>query len=676
MELIIHINKNKKMEIGDSKQVAESGESRFNYYIKDHLESFVKKELTLDSNIEEFFERIQSSIKSYYIVNNDLFFIESKDKIRVDSLVFMIFLKDDENIFNNRKNVCIYVKTNFDEEKESSFEFNRVGILDDFDEKHLSENGYKNCADINLIFSFSKRNSFQLTTSMLKQIVIESHKESNIFKSGRKQQNGMVKLDKTLSFYTDYISKQKRKYDRSNLNNIFPIVLRMDSENEVTKFLMRIETPEHNSEFVDVVNNGKTSLYFYNTDDSEEKIVLDTRILKFKPFDMVGLLEKHINDLKKIIDENNKSIKLNDEKYLNKDKRDQIDNLNTKIIYLNEEISNLESEIEDLNSQVNKKSKKHTPDDNNEDYEMSIVNLNLTEKRKELKIKNDEKSRLASQYEEYKKEYDFWEKENEKLATTNSSNQKIITDSQETIWKQKGKFDYYEFSIRNSELKNLRIEEIKKIHISRIKIVRGYLSKIFKENNNFIITDEDYGSYSKHKRFYNSLRNFKSGQYKNPLLAKSIENPQFFSVNEENINDYSLNLPSVIRLNDKQEQAVKKAILTPCLSYLQGPPGTGKTQSVSALIYHIINNKHKNVLLMSSTHEAILNAFDRINELTEDDPNFIFYKTIRKRNDKNIKTQNTLEENDDVSNIFDLDHAFYNFSLSIIKHNLKGSVKN
>ncbi|MCT4469930.1 hypothetical protein [Mycoplasma sp. HS2188] len=91
MELIIHINKNKKMEIGDSKQVAESGESRFNYYIKDHLESFVKKELTLDSNIEEFFERIQSSIKSYYIVNNDLFLLSQRIKLELIRLFLWSF---------------------------------------------------------------------------------------------------------------------------------------------------------------------------------------------------------------------------------------------------------------------------------------------------------------------------------------------------------------------------------------------------------------------------------------------------------------------------------------------------------------------------------------------------------------------------------------------------------
>ncbi|WP_334686638.1 AAA domain-containing protein [Mycoplasmopsis cynos] len=55
------------------------------------------------------------------------------------------------------------------------------------------------------------------------------------------------------------------------------------------------------------------------------------------------------------------------------------------------------------------------------------------------------------------------------------------------------------------------------------------------------------------------------------------------------------------------------------------PPGTGKTQVISALIDYY-QSKHQNIMLTSSTHEAIDNVFDRFAKLRPVNPNIFAIK--------------------------------------------------
>lgn len=67
------------------------------------------------------------------------------------------------------------------------------------------------------------------------------------------------------------------------------------------------------------------------------------------------------------------------------------------------------------------------------------------------------------------------------------------------------------------------------------------------------------------------------------------------------------------RLNDRQLEAVTKAILAPDLAIIQGPPGTGKTTVISEIIRQTIRrNPDAKILLSSQTHVAVDNAIGRL----------------------------------------------------------------
>ncbi len=64
---------------------------------------------------------------------------------------------------------------------------------------------------------------------------------------------------------------------------------------------------------------------------------------------------------------------------------------------------------------------------------------------------------------------------------------------------------------------------------------------------------------------------------------------------------------------DEQKRFVIKALNTPDFSILEGPPGSGKTMAITELIYHLITN-NKRVLLSSSTHVAVDNVLEKLDE--------------------------------------------------------------
>lgn len=64
---------------------------------------------------------------------------------------------------------------------------------------------------------------------------------------------------------------------------------------------------------------------------------------------------------------------------------------------------------------------------------------------------------------------------------------------------------------------------------------------------------------------------------------------------------------------DKQREFVKKALATPEFAIMEGPPGSGKTTVILELIYQLLI-QGKRVLLCGSTHVAIDNILERIQE--------------------------------------------------------------
>lgn len=119
---------------------------------------------------------------------------------------------------------------------------------------------------------------------------------------------------------------------------------------------------------------------------------------------------------------------------------------------------------------------------------------------------------------------------------------------------------------------------------------------------------------AKIKRQEKALENFYSGYVKNPYLSTYLFNPtDLVAEQKEPDADWRWFLES---LNEKQKEAVRKAVYCNGIFLLQGPPGTGKTQVIAETVAQMVR-KGKKVLVSSETHKAIDNVFDRLPKTAE-----------------------------------------------------------
>ena len=123
-----------------------------------------------------------------------------------------------------------------------------------------------------------------------------------------------------------------------------------------------------------------------------------------------------------------------------------------------------------------------------------------------------------------------------------------------------------------------------------------------------------------------ALDNFYSGYVKNPYLSTYLFNPEELDTVKAEPSDWIWYLES---LNEKQKEAVRKAVSSNGIFLLQGPPGTGKTQVIAETVAQLIK-KGKKVLISSETHKAIDNVFERLPKIAEIVP----IRLIPSNNDK------------------------------------------
>ena len=123
-----------------------------------------------------------------------------------------------------------------------------------------------------------------------------------------------------------------------------------------------------------------------------------------------------------------------------------------------------------------------------------------------------------------------------------------------------------------------------------------------------------------------ALNNFYSGYVKNPYLSTYLFNPEELDTIKTEPSDWLWYLDS---LNEKQKEAVRKAVSSNGIFLLQGPPGTGKTQVIAEIVAQLIK-KGKKVLISSETHKAIDNVFERLPKIAEIVP----IRLIPSNNDK------------------------------------------
>ena len=149
-----------------------------------------------------------------------------------------------------------------------------------------------------------------------------------------------------------------------------------------------------------------------------------------------------------------------------------------------------------------------------------------------------------------------------------------------------------------------------------------------------------------------ALDNFYSGYVKNPYLSTYLFNPETLpELTTSNYENWTWYLES---LNEKQKEAVRKAVASNGIFLLQGPPGTGKTQVIAETVAHLVK-QGKKVLVSSETHKAIDNVFERLPKIPEIVP-------IRL-----IPSNNKKKGNNDYDPSFLVDNFYENISSNLKK---------
>ena len=106
-----------------------------------------------------------------------------------------------------------------------------------------------------------------------------------------------------------------------------------------------------------------------------------------------------------------------------------------------------------------------------------------------------------------------------------------------------------------------------------------------------------------------ALNSLLEGYVMNPFLATALLSP------DGKVKDTALDIDSMKyfteNLNNKQKEAVVKALSANGVFLLQGPPGTGKTQVIAEITAQLAVSGRK-VLIASENHKAVDNAFSRL----------------------------------------------------------------
>lgn len=175
----------------------------------------------------------------------------------------------------------------------------------------------------------------------------------------------------------------------------------------------------------------------------------------------------------------------------------------------------------------------------------------------------------------------------------------------------------YLLNIKNEKInKAIENETIRRFNIL-FKIEKNSVDEVRKELENIkpcFMTYNNIAEKMKIERQEKSLDAFFKGFVRNPYLSKYLFEPKSLQNLNHNIeDDIEWNLQS---LNDRQKEAVKKAVASESIFLLQGPPGTGKTQVIAEIIAQL-TKKGKKILVSSETHKAIDNVFDRLPKIPE-----------------------------------------------------------
>lgn len=399
--------------------------------------------------------------------------------------------------------------------------------------------------------------------------------------------------------------KNRLEKEKKELDSRYNELLKQDLDNFAIKLEedSKVKFDEIMTKYSDELDaNIADELSKRSDKDIEKKIKKQVLAIKTK---IESKFKKEMDGFKKSISEKKKQIKKSnglseeDIEVLKNDIK-ELEEKMTKIKGLQEkEIANEVQNIDVADMYYSKKEKFL-------EKKRGSENFRLTQQKK-VDLKNQEDILRTNYKEEKKKELAIIERE--------------LNKEKENAIKQKKEDEtylcyYVYFNIEQPEEAN-RIEE--KIKASgNLKMVR-----------------DSRAESAKVRRQETALEALKKGYVRNPFLAAYLFNPESLpNTAPKDTSNIEWNLDS---LNDKQKEAVCKAMASDSIFLLQGPPGTGKTQVIAELSAQLAKNGKK-ILISSETHKAIDNVFERLPKIPEIRPVRLIPSHINKETEYSISS--------------------------------------
>lgn len=289
----------------------------------------------------------------------------------------------------------------------------------------------------------------------------------------------------------------------------------------------------------------------------------------------------------------------------------------------------LENKDQDIKKEIQKQIKEIKDKYNN--LRKKIKKSNKKQKDKNIENKEEIEKIAQNEKEEISKIdiSNFYIERNEKLKEEYIKDKKIERDKKLKnfcIAKEKEIRQELEPSIaqeKQSRKEELEEEKKKEVEVTKEELSQRYFYIYFKiddkkindeelKNLNFLIYD-NRAEKKKIERQEKALYSLYDGYVKNPFLASYFFEAEKLPENENEIQEIEYFSE---RLNDRQKEAVKRAVRSKGLFLLQGPPGTGKTEVIAEIAAQYIKQGRK-VLISSETHKAIDNVFERLPKIPE-----------------------------------------------------------
>ena len=581
----------------DLSEIPQGSRSKYNYqYLNEiKLQTFYKNKESLSRNLKRLEEDIEENIQSIRMVQLDKHspkingrkFSESKV---IKNIAIVVCLKETIYQYNEIVFFCDIERKDDNYNIQCLFKINRIEFLNQNKNTNWESEKQNN---VNLKLS----NDRQKKLTKIPDIKILIDEAEAVFEKDDYEED-KLQINKWFNF----IKIMSKIYENDGDKRINQIVIFSKKK----YLLSQYEYRKSKSDVLDITSQGETI-----------KIHQIKNLESVKINDIINKIEKENDEKISKLKEENENLKntINSYKKIVIEDENKIKEFNLELNSLEDHLSQIQSDL-DLFKLKNSKDKHLSKELEN----------NITKLKAEIKEQNSLKQDLKSKIQDLLRVIDNNKSKIKKSDNDANNNKKIISKiekKQEHIshfknFIEKNEYKYfYQFDQIELDKKDLKDKD------DDLQNWDKFISEALETNEieEISVASKDSATYKKIRRMRFALKRLNSGYYKNYYLYKAIKTPT-------QISDFNLipqNVKSKYRLNEKQEKAVKKAINTNDIFYLQGPPGTGKTHTLCAISESILQN-NKNLVMCSSTHEAISNFLEKLTDYNKDNPNLIIFK--------------------------------------------------